>query len=184
MRIICTIYLLREWEEPRSESFTWDFREKRVYSLSFSRFVIPSMFFERENFSKYENSNFSLVFSTQNTLSTNFKTFSFIELHETHSFTLDCKNTFSPELHERHLIIDWNMFLHDPTWKCHHMKPFSFFLGSGQNFTAHTWFWLFNLFFKFVSLSICLNLIHMRRDNQVENISKFTFKLLESFQHF
>ena len=40
---------------------------------------------------------------------------------------MDCKNTFSPESHERFLRIEWNMFLHDPTWKYHHMKPCSFF---------------------------------------------------------
>ena len=47
----------------------------------------------------------------------------FIEFHETHFFTRDCRNTISPKYHERHLIIEWNMFLHDPTWKYHHMKP-------------------------------------------------------------
>ena len=41
--------------------------------------------------------------------------------------TMDCKITFSPEPLEWHLIIKWNMFLHDPEWKSNHMKPCSVF---------------------------------------------------------
>jgi hypothetical protein len=37
------------------------------------------------------------------------------------------KNTFSSKYHEIHLIIDWNIFLHDPTWKYHLMRPCSNF---------------------------------------------------------
>ena len=93
---------------------------------------------------------------------------SFIKLHETNSFTPNCKNTFSPESHERNLRIDWNMFLHDPTWKSHLMKPCSFFSVFVRNFIAHAWFWLFSLFIKFINLSICSTPIHMRSDKQVK----------------
>ena len=37
------------------------------------------------------------------------------------------KKHFSSKSHERHLRIKWNMFLHDPDWKSHHMKPCSVF---------------------------------------------------------
>ena len=126
MSLIFTIYLWREWEDPRSESFTWYFREKRGFSLCFSRFSIPSKFFEWDNFSKYETQTSHLFFNSKN-FSTKLQNFSFIELHETNSFTPDCKNAFSFESHEILLRIDWNMFLHDLVWKSHHMKPSSFF---------------------------------------------------------
>ena len=96
--------------------------------MSFSRFAIPSKFFEWEN--KYENSNFSSTFTcflNSKHFFTKLLKFSFIELHETNSFTLDWKNTFSSKSHAIQIRIDWNMFLHDPTWKYHLMKPCSFF---------------------------------------------------------
>ena len=71
----------------------------------------------------------SHLFSQLKSLFINFKTFYFIELHETHSFTLDCKDTFSPECHEIHLRIEWNMFLHDHAWNLiiwSHVHFFSF----------------------------------------------------------
>ena len=101
----------------------------RVY-LSFSRFSIPSKFFEWETFFKYENLNFSSTFTcflNSRHFFTKILNFSFIKLHETNSFTPDCKNIFSSKSHEIHLKIDWNIFLHDPTWKSHHMKPCSLF---------------------------------------------------------
>ena len=91
-------------------------------------------------------------------------------------------NKFSSESHERHLKIKWNVFLHDLAWKSHHMKPCSFF-SFGRIFIGRTWFCLFNLFVKVVSLSACLTLIHMRSGNQVEKFSKFKIKLPESFHH-
>lgn len=50
-----------------------------------------------KNLYKYEKSNFSLVFSTQGILSINFKTFSFIEIHETH---------FSPRIAKTHFHLN------------------------------------------------------------------------------
>ena len=143
------------------------FKRREDLAWVFQDFPFHLSFFEWENFSKYENSNFSLVFSTQSIISINFKTFSFIEFHETHSFTSDYKDIFSSISREIHLRIEWNMFLHDPTWKYHHMKPCSFFQFFGRIFTARTWFWLFSLFVKFVSLSTFSTLIHMRRGNKV-----------------
>ena len=80
----------QEWE------FIWYFRENRGFSLSFQDFPFhPSWSSEKKN-SNYENSNLSLVFSTQSILSINFNTLSFIDFHETHFYTMDCKNSFSP----------------------------------------------------------------------------------------
>ena len=118
MSLICTIYLWREWGDPNSESFTCDFREKRGFSSSFQDFSFHQSLWSEENFSKYEL-NFSLVSQTHNIL--------FIKLHESHFFITDCKNTFSPKSHEILLRIDWNMFLHNPTWKYYLMKPCSNF---------------------------------------------------------
>ena len=58
------------------------------------------------------------------------------------------------------------------------------FSGSGRIFTTCKWFWLFNLFVKFVSLTTCWTPNHMRSVNQVENLSKFTIKLPKSFHYF
>ena len=130
MILICTIYLWREWEEPRSESLLEIFERREDLAWVFSRFSNPSNFFEWENFSKYENLNFSSIFAhffNSKNFSTKLQNFSFIELHETNSLTPDCKNTFSPESHEILIRIDWNTFLQDPSWKYHHMKPCSFF---------------------------------------------------------
>lgn len=127
MSLICAFYLWREWEELRSESFTCDFQEKRGFSSSFQDFPFHQRLLSEKNFSKYENLNFSLVSQTQNILYINFKTISFIEFHETHFFTTDCKSLFSPKSHERHVRIELDMFLHDPKWKYHLMKPCSVF---------------------------------------------------------
>ena len=58
------------------------------------------------------------------------------------------------------------------------MFIFSYF---GRIFIARIWFWLFNLFVKVVSLSVCSTLIDMRSGNQVENFSKFTIKFSKVF---
>ena len=70
----------------------------------------------------------SHMFYQLKSLFTNFKTFSFIQLHETQFFTSDCKNTFSSKYQQRHLRIEWNTFLHDPAWKYHDMNPCSSFI--------------------------------------------------------
>ena len=98
------------------------FWEERGFSFDFSSFSIPSKFFEWENFCKYEKSSFSSTFTwflNSKHFLTKLLNFSFIELHETNSSILDCIHTFSFESHEIHLTFDWNMFLHDPTWKSH-----------------------------------------------------------------
>ena len=75
MSLICTIYLWREWGEPKSESFTCDFWEKRGFSSSFQDFPFHRSLWSEEKFSKYENLNFSLVSQTQSIFSSDFKLF-------------------------------------------------------------------------------------------------------------
>ena len=106
------------------------FWEERGFSFDLSSFSISSKFFEWENFSKYENSNFSSTFTcflNSKHFFTKLQNFSFIELHETNSSTLDCIHTFSSESHEIHLTFNWNMFLHVPKWKYHLMNSCSNF---------------------------------------------------------
>ena len=80
-----------------------------------------------------------------------------------------------------------NWMKHVSSWsymKISSYEVMSIFSVFGRIFTAHTWFVLFSLFFKFVSLSTCSALIHMRIKNQVEKFSKFIIKILESFHQF
>ena len=118
-----------------SERILWvraylSFWEERGFSFNFSSFSIPSMFFKWENFYKYENLNLSSTFTcflNWKHFFTKLQNVYFIELHETNSSILDCKPTFSYEYHEIHITIEWNMFLHDPTWKYHLMESCSNF---------------------------------------------------------
>ena len=106
------------------------FWEERWFSFGFSSCSIPSKFFKWENFYKYENSNFSSTFTcflNSKHFFSKLKNFSLIELHETNSPTLDWIHTFSSDSHEIHLIFNWNMFLHDTTWKHHLVKSCSKF---------------------------------------------------------
>ena len=93
MSLICTIYIWREWKEPRSKSFTWDFWEKRGFSLSFQDFPFRRSLLSEKNFSKYENLNFSLVFSTQSTFSPTSKLF---------LSSNSMRHTFSPRIAKTH----------------------------------------------------------------------------------
>ena len=106
------------------------FWEERGFNFDFSSFSIPSKFFEWENLSKYGNSNISFTFTfflNSKHFFTILQNFSFIELHETNSSTLDCIHTFSSESHEIHLAFDWNIYLHDSTLKSHLMESCSNF---------------------------------------------------------
>ena len=149
-----------------------------------SRFSFTSKFVEWEKISKYENSNLSLVFSTQSILFINLKTFSFIEFHETLFSPRIVKTQFQPNLMKD--ILESNetcffMILHENLIIWSHVHFFSVF---GRIFTAHTWFWLFSEFVKLVSLSTCSTPNHMRCGNQKENFSKCTINLPENFHHF
>ena len=130
-------------------------REERGFSFIFQDLSFHQSLLSEKNISKYENSNFSLVFSTKSILFINFKIFSFIELHETHSFTSDCRNTFSLESHERHQ----NRMKHVSSWS--YMKILSYeamliFSHFGQIFTTCTWFWMFSPFWLVIfKLSSC-----------------------------
>ena len=185
MILICTIYLWRDrslWVRVYLS-----FWEERGFSFDFSSFTIPSKFFEGEKFSKYENSNFSSTFTcflNSKHFFTKLQSFSFIELHETNTSTLDWKHTFSFESHEIHLTFNWNMFLHDPTWKSHLMEScsnFQFLVES--SFPTHE-----------IGCVACLSSLWVLAFSQlrfawevelkVQNILEFTFELLESFQHF
>ena len=59
----------QEWE------FTCNFWEKRGFCSSFQDFLSHQSLWTEENFSKYENLNFSHIFQTQGILSSNFKLF-------------------------------------------------------------------------------------------------------------
>ena len=66
------------------------------------------------------NSNFSFTFTlflNSKHYFPNFETFHPSNSHESDSPTLDCIHNFSSITHEKHLIFDRNIFLHDPTWK-------------------------------------------------------------------
>ena len=100
-------------ERPRVGVYLRFSKEERIL-FEFSRFFISLKFVKCENFSKYENLNFSHNFQNKN--------HSFIEPHETHFFITDYKNLFSTKSHEIHLRIEWDLFLHNLEWKSYHMK--------------------------------------------------------------
>ena len=66
------------------------------------------------------------------------RNFSFIELPWDRLTDSGLHFTFSSKTHERDIIFDWNMFLHDPTWKFQLMYSCSKFEYFSRNFTfAH-----------------------------------------------
>ena len=107
-------FIFGEKEESlRLRVYLWFSREERIL-FKFSRFFTSSKFVSEENFTKYENLKILTQFSNTKHSFIKLQTFSFIEPHETHFFITDCKNLFSPESHEIHLGIEWDLLLHDP----------------------------------------------------------------------
>ena len=113
-------------KSPRVRVLLVIFKRREDLVPVFKIFHYIEVCWVRKTFLSMKNQT-SHLFSQHKHFFINFKTFSFIELHETHSFTTDCKNTFS-QFHKRHLIIEWNIFLDDPAWKFHHMNPCSIFM--------------------------------------------------------
>ena len=145
--------------------------------FEFSRFFIPSKFVSEEKLkilTQFSNTSHSFI---------KLQTFSFIKPHETHFFITNCKNLFSTKSHEIHLGIEWDLFLHDIEWKSYHIKSCSIFLVFGRIFITSAWIWMFSHFVKFVSLSAFSTQNHIRIRNQVQSLSKYKIKLLESFHH-
>ena len=139
-------------ERPRLRVYLWFSREERIL-FEFSRFFISLKFVKCENFSKYENLNFSHNFQNTKHSFIKLQTFSFIKPHETNFFITDCKNLFSIESHGIHLGIEWDLFLHDPEWKSYHMKSSSIFQFLVEFSSPVHDFGCSTIFFKFMSLS-------------------------------
>ena len=120
----------RVWEKFRRESLLEFFERKEGLASIFQVLPFHPSFSSEKTFINMETQNFyplSLVFSTQSIFLQNFKTFlSSNSMRPIHP-PLDCIHTFSSGSHEIHLAFDWNMFLHDPTWKTHLMKSCSNF---------------------------------------------------------
>ena len=84
-------------ERLRVRVYLWFSREERIL-FECSRFFISSKFVKWENFSKYENLNFSHNFQNTKHSFIELQTFSFIEPHETNIFITDCKTYFQSNL--------------------------------------------------------------------------------------
>ena len=107
-------FIFGEKEEiPRVRVYLWFSREERILS-KFSRFLIPSKFVCKEKLFQVWKPQLLTQFSNTRNSFITLQTFSFIEPLETHFFITDCKNLFSPESHEIHFRIEWDLFLHDP----------------------------------------------------------------------
>jgi len=113
-------------ESPRVRVYLWFLREERILSR-FSIFCIPSKFMKWGKLFEVWKLKLLTHFSNTRHSFIKLQTFSFIEPHEINFFIMDCKNLFSPESHEIHLGIEWDMVLHDPKWKSYHMKSSSIF---------------------------------------------------------
>lgn len=132
MSLICTIYLWREWEKPRSESLLEIFERKEDLAWAFQVFPFHPSFLSAKTFRSMKTKTFhplSLVFSTQRIFSQNFKTFlSSNSTRPTHPpwiavthFHLNLMKKFS------HLIETFFlMILHENIILWNHVQNFSF----------------------------------------------------------
>ena len=176
-------FSFREQEEGLRVRVCLSFLRVERILFEFSIFFISSKFVKCENFSKYENLKFSHNFKNTKHSFIKLQTFSFIEPHETHFSITDYKNLFSPESNEIYLGIEWDLFLHDPKWKSYHMKSSSFFQFLVEFSSPVHEFGCSTHFDKFVSLRTSSMQNHMSIGNQVQDWSKCTIKLMESFHH-
>ena len=130
------------------------FWEERGSSSKFASLYIPSKFFKWENFSKYENSNFSFTFTlflNSQHIFSQLQNFSLIKLpwdrltyFGLHSHIFIQKSWSTYHLRLKH-VSSWS-YLKIST--CRTMFKISVF---GRNFTFFTWNWLFIPHDNFVS---------------------------------
>ena len=153
MNLIFTVYLWREWEEPRSESLLEIFKRKEDLTWVFKVFHSIQVCWVRKT---------SLSMKTQiSHLLSQLKAF----FHQLQNFLFH-RTPWDTLFHLKYEI------KHVSSWSYMRISSYEamlIFLAFGRIFITHTWFWLFIMFIKFVSLRTCSNLMHMIIRNQVEN---------------
>ena len=182
MSLIYTILLWRELEEPRNESLLEIFERIEDLDWVFNIFHSIQVGRVKKMFLSMKTQTSHLFWQLK------------ALFHQLQNFFLlsnSMWHTLSPWIAKTHFHFNIMKDILESNETCFFMillkissyESMFIFSVFGRIFTTRTWFWLFIMSVKFVSLRTLSTLIHIRSRNKIENFPKFTIKLLEIFHH-